>query len=138
MRLNRICMQRGHDVRVVMIDSAPWWVVNDLTVFFGTSRENMRQLMARHLDPDERSQVSLGTVRGPQPHATVSESGLNKLLMKVRARRPEVADFQNWVARTVLPAIPRLRLRRSDKDGAYVMGEEKVEHELLCDQSLIS
>lgn len=46
----------------------------------------------------------------------VSESGLYKLVM--RSDKPEARRFQNWVTGTVLPAIR--------KDGAYVMGEEKV------------
>ena len=47
---------------------------------------------------------------------TISESGLYKLIM--RSDKPEAQDFQNWVTRVVLPSIR--------KDGAYIMGEEKV------------
>jgi len=46
----------------------------------------------------------------------VSESGLYKLIM--RSNKPEAREFQDWVTRDVLPAIR--------KDGAYIMGEEKV------------
>ncbi len=46
----------------------------------------------------------------------LSESGLYKLIM--RCDKPEALPFQDWVAREVLPAIR--------KDGAYIMGEEKV------------
>ena len=46
----------------------------------------------------------------------VSESGLYKLIM--RSDKPEARKFQDWVTREVLPAIR--------KDGAYIMGEEKV------------
>lgn len=47
---------------------------------------------------------------------TISESGLYKLV--IRSDKPEARDFQNLVTRVVIPAIR--------KDGAYIMGEEKV------------
>ncbi|MBU0563104.1 MAG: hypothetical protein KJ890_06170 [Gammaproteobacteria bacterium] len=46
----------------------------------------------------------------------ISESGLYKLIL--RSDNPQARLFQDWVTRDVLPAIR--------KDGAYVMGEEKV------------
>lgn len=46
----------------------------------------------------------------------VSESGLYKLTM--RSDKPGARRFQDWVTRDVLPAIR--------KDGAYILGEEKV------------
>lgn len=36
----------------------------------------------------------------------------------MRSNKPEARAFQDWVTKVVLPAIR--------KDGAYVMGEEKV------------
>ncbi|WP_075822204.1 BRO family protein [Roseomonas sp. TAS13] len=48
----------------------------------------------------------------------ISEAGLYRLIMRAQTERPEVASFQQWVTRDVLPAIR--------KDGAYVMGEEKA------------
>lgn len=57
------------------------------------------------------------SVLGSAPSITVvSESGLYKLIM--RSDKPEARRFQDWVTRDVLPAIR--------KDGAYIMGEEKV------------
>ncbi|ADN75331.1 prophage antirepressor [Ferrimonas balearica DSM 9799] len=48
--------------------------------------------------------------------ALIPESDLYRLVM--RSNLPSAQDFQDWVCKTVLPAIR--------KDGAYVMGEEKV------------
>lgn len=48
----------------------------------------------------------------------ISESGLYKLIMRAQRSNPMAAEFQDWVTRTVLPAIR--------KDGMYVAGEEKV------------
>ncbi|WP_417702493.1 Bro-N domain-containing protein [Pseudophaeobacter sp.] len=52
------------------------------------------------------------------PNAAIAppERGLYKLVM--HSDKPEAKAFQDWVTREVLPAIR--------KDGAYVMGEEKV------------
>lgn len=107
----------GHDVRVVMIDGAPWWVAVDLPEVLGWTIDNLRYHQRTTLGADERGVARLPTIRrGVQPHATVSESGLYKLVM--RSDKPEARAFQNWVTREVLPAIR--------KDGSYVMGEEKV------------
>jgi len=46
----------------------------------------------------------------------VNRGGLDRLIM--RSDKPEARAFQDWVIRTVLPAIR--------KDGGYIMGEEKV------------
>ncbi|GEM_PF-3764566 len=61
------------------------------------------------------NRINLGEAPGRQM-ALVSESGLYKLVM--RSDKPQARLFQDWVTRDVLPAIR--------KDGAYVMGEEKV------------
>ncbi|UJX45777.1 BRO family protein [Xanthobacter sp. YC-JY1] len=106
----------GHDVRVVLVDGAPWWVAGDIPEALGWTRENLRYHQRSTLAPDERGVARLPTLRGPQNHATVSESGLYKLIM--RSDKPEARAFQDWVTRVVLPAIR--------KDGAYIMGEEKV------------
>lgn len=46
----------------------------------------------------------------------VNESGLYRLMM--RSDKPQARPFQDWVTRVVLPTIR--------KEGAYVMGEEKI------------
>lgn len=68
---------------------------------------------------DQKSKVRRADVGGLRPGKdliAVSESGLYDLAL--RSDKPEARDFQDWVTRVVLPAIR--------KDGAYVMGEEKV------------
>jgi prophage antirepressor-like protein len=53
---------------------------------------------------------------GGLPRKTISESGFYKLIG--RSDKPVARAFQDWVTREVLPAI--------EKDGGYIMGEEKV------------
>jgi prophage antirepressor-like protein len=68
------------------------------------------------LGADEKRAISLTLGKGNPNRSVISESGLYKLVM--RSDKPHARQFQDWVTRDVLPAIR--------KDGAYVMGEEKV------------
>ena len=72
----------------------------------------------RHLAADEKRNTRVQTpgIRGNPNKTVISESGLYKLVM--RSDKPDACAFQDWLAREVLPAIR--------KDGAYLLGEEKV------------
>lgn len=63
------------------------------------------------------SNVTSGSISFPNRGATcVSAGGLNRLIL--RSDKPETRPFQDWITDVVIPAI--------QKDGAYIMGEEKV------------
>jgi prophage antirepressor-like protein len=66
------------------------------------------------LRPDEWSKKNLG-LRGRGGVLILSESGLYKMVM--RSNKSEALDFQDWIAREVLPSIR--------KNGGYILGEEK-------------
>lgn len=102
-------------IRVVEIDGNPWFVADDARKALGLTRFGG---MYDHLNADERrlcgrAALNLGKGRGAY---LISESGLYKLIM--RSDKPQARAFQDWVTREVLPTIR--------KDGAYIMGEEKV------------
>ncbi|QRG05625.1 hypothetical protein EZH22_21590 [Xanthobacter dioxanivorans] len=113
---------KGHDVRVVVIDDAPWWVAADALRALGLSTSSGTSHQLQHLSLCEVRHVprsTLGQIEVSFPNRganCISESGLYKLVM--RSDKPEARAFQDWVTRVVLPAIR--------KDGAYIMGEEKV------------
>ena len=96
-----------------MIDreGVPWFVAADVCKILGLTNTTVA---LHHLAPAEKTKADLG-MRGQWPNL-ISESGLYKLIM--RSDKPEARRFQDWVTRDVLPAIR--------KDGAYIMGEEKV------------
>ncbi len=96
-----------------MIDreGVPWFVAADVCKILGLTNTTVA---LHHLAPAEKTKADLG-MRGQWPNL-ISESGLYKLVM--RSDKPEARQFQDWVTRDVLPAIR--------KDGAYIMGEEKV------------
>jgi len=101
-------------IRVVEIDGNPWFIASDVCKVLGIVNPTNA---VRSLRPDEQT---LQKIKGLRTGATnlVSESGLYKLIMRAHRSNPAAAQFQDWVTRVVLPAIR--------KDGAYVMGEEKV------------
>lgn len=110
----------GHTLRTVTIDGKPWFVAVDvcraLGVYIKTDGEVSTTTATRDLDADERG-VPPNDIGGRRP-IIVSESGLYKIAMRARRSNPAARDFQDWVTQEVLPRIRR--------DGAYIMGEEKV------------
>ena len=105
------------DLRVIEQDGQPWFIAADVCKAIGYNMKadgsvNTTQAL-KTLSADE---VSTTPIRGSVPGRLVNESGLYKLVM--RSNKPEARAFQDWVTRVVLPAIR--------KDGAYVLGEEKV------------
>lgn len=109
---------------MVTIDGDPWFVAADVArILYGTNT-GLSNVFTR-LDKSEQVVVRRGDGnqfpvlfnRTPAVQIKlVSESGLYKLIM--RSVKPEAKAFQNWVTQEVLPAIR--------KDGAYIVGEEKV------------
>lgn len=117
----------GHKLRVVLIDGKPWFVGKDVARAIGQQRGSVAKNVRAIVDSTEvlvlersracseiqnifESTVSLVLV--------VTESGLYKLIMRAQRSNPAAREFQDWVTKEVLPRIRR--------DGAYIMGEEKV------------
>ena len=107
-------------IRVVTIDGNPWFVANDirevLCLFQGGKNFDF-------LGNDEQLGISKSSgqitslFEGRSSRIKlISESGLYKMVM--RSDKPQAKPFQDWVTKTVLPAIR--------KDGGYIKGEEKV------------
>lgn len=119
---------KSNQIRVLMIESDPWFVGSDiLDLLFGGA--SGRGHLYDKLSADEGRKVNrihLGMNPG-KPMIVVSESGLYKLIM--RSDSPKAKSFQDWVTKEVLPAIR--------KDGAYVMGEEKVATGEMSEDELI-
>ncbi|WP_322978533.1 Bro-N domain-containing protein [Pseudomonas sp. C11] len=108
-------------IRIVELDGKPWFVAVDVCHALGFNLSAGAAPHMKKMAHDERRVLKAGdlpkSVLGSAPSiAVISESGLYKLIM--RSDKPEARRFQDWVTRDVLPAIR--------KDGAYIMGEEKV------------
>lgn len=82
----------------------PWFVAKDVCDVLEIS--NVSQALARRIDDDEKSSITLndGTPGNPN-RAIVSESGLYALVLA--SRKPEAHEFKRWVTHEVLPQIRR-------------------------------
>lgn len=128
-------------VRIVELNGQPWFVARDVLRALGmvlTTRNGQPVSVTNFLKPlaeDEKTEVrksdggfeNLFITAGQYRAHLVSESGLYKLVM--RSDKPQARLFQDWVTRDVLPAIR--------KDGAYIMGEEKVASGELSEEEFV-
>jgi prophage antirepressor-like protein len=88
---------KGDDLRTVVVDGQPWWAARDVCDVLGIRWKGSGSTgtLARLL-PSEKSAAAIETAGGPQVMATISETGLYKLVM--RSDKPEAAEFQTWAA----------------------------------------
>lgn len=111
------------EVRTVMIDNEPWWVLADVCKVLEI--KNSRDIFAR-LDEDEKGVGSIDTLGGVQKMNIVNESGLYSIIL--RSDKPQAKPFRKWVTSEVLPSIR--------KHGAY-MTQETLEAAILNPDYLI-
>lgn len=88
-------------VRVVTIDSEPWFVLNDLCRALGMARSASQ--VADRLDKGVRQAYPLQTAGGTQQATIVSEPGMYEVVL--RSDKPEAVAFRRWLTGTVLPEI---------------------------------
>ncbi|EJO95942.1 BRO domain-containing protein [Ectopseudomonas mendocina DLHK] len=107
------------EIRVVEIEGNPWFVAMDVCKALDYNVKSDGTVNTTNalsgLRENEVITARISDNRGKAPKL-ISESGLYKLIM--RSEKTEARRFQDWVTRDVLPAIR--------KDGAYIVGEEKV------------
>ncbi len=94
------CFHEAHDVRVVMVNDAPWFVASDVACLL---EYRNGPDMTRMLDDDEKDTQIVRTLGGDQEMTVISESGLYSAVL--RSRKPEARQFRKWVTAEVLPAI---------------------------------
>lgn len=94
---------QGNSVRVVTIDSDPWFVAPDASRSLGYS--NPRDAIVRYVDAeDRRDGVEIPDAIGrSQPTTVINESGLYALIFS--SKLPAAKDFKRWVTSKVLPQI---------------------------------
>lgn len=100
----------SNEVRTVMIDGEPWFVLKDVCQVLGISKYRD---VAPRLDDDERGLFKMDTPGGKQEMAIINESGLYSVIL--RSDKPEAKPFRKWVTSKVLPSIR--------KTGAYTNGK---------------
>lgn len=97
------------EVRVQMIDNAPWWVAKDVCDNIGLSDVSMSM---QRLDDDEKLIQKLFVSGQERDVWLINESGLYSLILT--SNKPEAKKFKKWITAEVLPSIR--------KTGGYLVG----------------
>ena len=91
----------SNEVRTIMRDGEPWFVLKDVCMVLGIA--NHKNVAAR-LEDDEKDGVRMADPIGRMQDTTIiNESGLYDVIL--RSDKPEARPFRKWVTGTVLPAI---------------------------------
>ncbi|MCW1382690.1 BRO family protein [Novosphingobium sp. KCTC 2891] len=115
----------GHRLRTIDLDGEPWFHATDVCKCIGLNTAGGAGKHLTALTEDEKRTLNRtpGKIGGHDAFVgktsaatTISESGLYKLILRANPSRPEVAEFQNWVTRDVLPSIR--------KTGGYLLNED--------------
>lgn len=109
------------EVRVVMIDDAPWFVAADVLSTLTLDRKALERL-----DDDEKDVNTIHTPGGNQDMTIINESGLYSLILT--SRKAEAKKFKKWVTAEVLPAIR--------KTGRYEMQPASATQENITPDQL--
>ncbi|MCM1055545.1 MAG: hypothetical protein NC394_08490 [Bacteroides sp.] len=93
----------GLNVRTIIADNEPWFVVRDICAVLGM-RPNQGKTLVKHVDKDRLNLIQSVDVRGRQKKLiAVNEAGLYDVL--VRSDKSEAKKFRRWVTGEVLPML---------------------------------
>jgi len=125
------------EIRTVMKDGEPWFVLKDICASFG--EQNYRRVASR-LDEEEKGVSRIDTLGGAQDMTVVSESGVYAALFAMQPsnarnvsdeyiaeRTEKLKAFKRWVTHEVLPSIR--------KTGGYQMQKPMTQLEILAAQA---
>ena len=100
----------GNNVRTILKDGNPWWVLKDIcsVLEIGNSRD-----VTSRLGSDEKGVDIIDTPGGKQEVSIINESGLYSVILV--SRKPEAKKFKRWVTHEVLPSIRRHGLYATDE-----------------------
>lgn len=102
----------GKQVRTLLKDNQPWWVLKDVCDILQLTTPTR---VAERLEDDEVSLTHIADNLGrKQETLIINESGLYNVIL--RSDKPEAKPFRKWVTGEVLPTIR--------KTGGYVGNDE--------------
>ncbi|WP_051423020.1 phage antirepressor [Arthrobacter sp. MA-N2] len=90
----------GQEVRTVLIDGEPWFVLTDLCQILGLTTPSR---VAERLDEADVSQTHISSGGQFRQVTIVNESGMYEAV--IRSDKPEAVTFRRWLTGEVLPAI---------------------------------
>jgi prophage antirepressor-like protein len=115
----------SHDVRVILINHAPWFVAADVAAAL---EYRMASDFTRFLDDDEKGTQIVRTLSGSQEMTVINESGLYSAILK--SRKPEAKQFKKWVTSEVLPTIR--------KTGSYSLPKPVEKREYMTNSDMLN
>jgi len=115
---------KENEVRTIMKDGEPWFVLKDVCDVLDIGNNRM---VADRLDEDEKGVSITDTLGGKQESTIISESGLYNVILL--SRKPEAKIFKRWITHEVIPSIR--------KHGAY-MTMDTIEKVLLDPDAIIT
>ncbi len=90
-----------NDVRTLIIDGEPWWVLTDVCDVLNLGSPHK---VAERLDEDERNIIPLADSLGRNQNTyVVNEFGLYSVIL--RSDKPKAKAFKRWITHEVLPAL---------------------------------
>jgi len=92
---------QGRQVRTVMIDGAPWFVVLDLCAILEI--QNAADVAAKNLDKDDVAKIYVSSVGQGRKMWATNEPGMYQLIL--RSNKAGAREFKRWITREVLPSI---------------------------------
>jgi BRO family, N-terminal domain/P63C domain len=103
----------GRQVRTVMLDGAPWFVVSDLCAILGI--QNAPDVAAKNLDTRDRVKIYISSSGQGRRVWVTNEPGMYRLIL--RSNKPDAEKFQDWICREVLPSIRKTGRYQVDLRG---------------------
>jgi len=105
----------SNQVRVIIKDEEPWWVLKDVCRILGLDSTHK---VACRLDEDERNLIPVIDSQGrSQKTLAINEPGLYSVIL--RSDKPEAKAFKRWITHEVLPQIR--------KTGGYGINQLYIE-----------
>lgn len=111
-QLEKLFNYEGHQVRTVIKNEEPWFVIADVCQILALSNPTES---LRALDEDEKSTLRISE-GGPERNI-INEAGLYTLI--IRSNKTEAKQFKRWITHEVLPSIR--------KTGSYQQPQSQLE-----------
>ena len=117
------------DLRIVMVDSEPWFVGKDVAEKLGYKEP--RSAVSKKVDLEDRiKEMITHTINGnvvKTQTTLINESGLCSLIL--RSKLPSAKQFKRWITSEVLPSIR--------KDGGYIATNSCMSDEEILAKALV-
>ncbi|MDL2248685.1 phage antirepressor [Tyzzerella sp. OttesenSCG-928-J15] len=118
-------------VRVIEIDSEPWFVGKDVADALGY--RNGSRDVNRHVDPEDRRDEMIPQYRNGtlvSKAILINESGLYSLILS--SKLPSAKKFKRWVTSEILPSIRKRGIYATDDTVQNVMNDPDLAYQLFC------